>query len=223
MNHHFRYLLWVALALVVFSFVLVLYNYAQNQDALATAINSYVGPLLPNLGPMPELKADVPIGTNAVWWIGDGTQYTTGGIKKSTGVMQSSWGGRFPAMTPRFSELESILIVRGTLGEEKEYLLVPNDMVPDNFVFNPFKSGPPTSFVDKHGKVHSADEFRHSLKTYGLQVWIVDIRSNRIVAYREFPAAHLLDEYDENHATEAVPLNALVGWIESLEKMGRKP
>jgi len=172
-----------------------------------------------------DLGANVPVGKNAVWWIGDGIEYAGGGTKRSTGSMRSYWGGGAGLITPRFEELDSILIVKGTLGEQKQYLHVPAGMSPGpTFGFNPFiNSSSPSSFIDRYGKIHSADEFKTTLRTYGLQVWIVDVKLNRIAAYREFPAAHLLEQYDQDHAPDEVHLSALVEWIKSLEKLKTEP
>jgi hypothetical protein len=198
-------------------------NYQQGE--LATAIDSYIKPTLPTLSPMNNLGDTIPLGKNAVWWIGEGVEFAGRGTARSTGTMRSCWGGGELGLTPAFKELDSVVIVKGTLGEEKEYLRVPSDMSPaPEFGFNPFKSkdAPPTSFVDRYGKTHSADEFKVTLRTYGLQVWILDVKSNRIVGYREFPAAHLLDQYDQDHTADEVHLSALVQWIESLQKLEKK-
>jgi hypothetical protein len=199
---------------------------SNRQDTLATAIDGYIGHTLPTLGPMSDLSADVPVGKNAVWWIGEGVEFAGGGNKRSTGTMRSCWGGGTFGLAPRFEELNSIFIVKGTLGEEKDYLRVPAGMSPaPEFGFNPFKSkdAPPSAFIDRYGKTHSADEFKVTLRTYGLQVWILDVKSNRIVGYREFPAAHLQDSYDQDHTADEIHLSALVQWIGSLQKLEKKP
>ena len=212
---------------LLFVLVIVFFCVADNrQDTLATDINGYIGHTLPTLSLMPDLPANVAVGNNAVWWIGEGVEFAGGGNTKSNGIMRSSWGGGTFALAPRFEELDSIFIVKGRLVEEKEYLRVPAGMSPTpDFVYNPFKSkdAAPSSFTDRYGNTHNADEFKQTLKTYGLQVWILDVKSNRIVGYREFPAALLQDNYDENHTADEVHLSALVQWIESLQKLKKKP
>ncbi len=212
---------------LLFFLLVVLFCIAsRREDVLANAVNGYVEHILPTLSPIFDSPTGVAVGKNAVWWIGDGVQYAGGGTTRSNGTMRSSWGGGALSLAPRFEELDSILIVKGALGEEKQYLRVPAGMQPaPDLMFNPFKSkdASPSSFIDRYGKTHSADEFKLTLRTYGLQVWIVDVKSSRVVGYREFPAAPLLKEYDQNHTADEVDLRALVGWSESLVTLGRTP
>lgn len=116
---------------LIFVLLVVLFCIESNrQDTLATAINDYVGRTLPTLSLMSDFPGNVPVGKNAVWWIGEGVQYAGGGTTRSNGTMRSVWGGGTVGLTPRFEELDSIFIVKGTLGEEKQYLRVPSDMSP---------------------------------------------------------------------------------------------
>jgi len=197
-----------------------------HQNTLATRIDGFIGPTVSGLNSRSDLPANVPVGKNALWWIGEGVEFAGGGTTRSSGTMRSTWGGSTLSLTPRFDELDSILIVKGTLGEQKQYLRVPADMKPaPEFGFNPFKSkdAPPSSFVDRYGRVHSADEFKETIRTYGLQVWILNQKSSRIVGYKEFRAPDLLDSYDQGDPPRPVPLSALVEWIESLEHLEMRP
>ena len=216
----------IAGGLFVVSIVVLFSVEGIHQDTLATMIDGFIGPTLSSLTSRSDLPANVPVGKNAVWWIGEGVEFAGGGNKKSTGSMRSFWGGGTFALVPRFEELDSIVIVKGSLGEERTYLSVPSGMSPaPEFGFNPFKSkdAPPSSFVDRYGHVHSADEFKETVRTYSLQVWILDLKSSRIVGYKELQAPHLLDSYDHGNPPRPVPLNDLVEWIESVEHLQKKP
>ncbi len=221
MKSYFRNLSAIAIVVVVLSIVVLCYSEHRQREVLATAVDGFIGPLVPTLVPMPALNTDIPIGKNAVWWIGEGIEYAGGGIRRSTGAMRSAWSGGYTP--PNFSELDSILVVKGTLAEEKPYLYLPENIrkMP-NWHQLPF-GDTPTILVDQYNREHNPAEFTKVLRTYGLQVWIVEVKSNRIVAYREFPAAHLEEQYDQHHTADEVRLGALVTWIESLEKLEEKP
>lgn len=232
--------------------IVTAFREGHQRRVLAAAIDNHVRALLPALSPMSDLGENVPLGRNAVWWISDGVQYAGGGVDRSTGLISPalpfmvSGVGPLGVLTPSFEELDTVVIVKETLAEEKRYLVLPKEIwlnamkQPEALVLNPFclslsqvlvvdrygrgymdadrygrVCGPP-QLIDNSGQCHSANEFTQDRKTYSLQVWVVDTKTNQIVGYHFFPASVLPE-------TDVVPLSALVDWIKSLEKLRKKP
>jgi hypothetical protein len=196
-------------------------NVPRSED-LTTKVDGQVRRLLPALRSTSGSPETTPISKYAVWWIGENATAAGGdGKNQPTGTLQSSsGGGLLGILTPRFEELDAIVIVERTFGESQDYLALPKDMRPFEIGFNPF-GGAPSQYIDRQGRIHNAEEFKKHLTTYGLHAWVTGPTSNRVVAYREFAAEHLLAQYDSPPSIEEVPQKALDSWIQSCRAMNK--
>jgi hypothetical protein len=180
------------------------------RDVLAAAIRNYVENSLPALTPSPTLNDTFPLHNDAVWWIGGGRGgpdkpqddagalwHVQGEAYGPIGVDQES--GHVPHI-PRFEDITSLVIVKGKLVSESKTFFRTSPNMPETLV---------------------------TIPGHELQAWVVDMKSNKVVAYRDFPPPQLPDSFSgteqladivDSSALRQLPV--VTKWIGSLETTG---
>ena len=150
-------------------------------SVLTTAVVNYINHSMPDLDTIPNLNTNVPIGKSVVWWIGGGRkpQDPDDDSEQDNAAgdlnVVSPWMNDNTARIPSVEELDSIVVVKGTFVAAANYFV--------------------TLAGDYHQSGGLASESRAKVGTYALKVWVVNLKSNQIIAYREFMSPRLIDRF----------------------------
>ena len=186
-------------------------KYQSDVNVLSNAVKNYIPHVLPNTFPMPNFDADAPIGKPVIWSIGRPFNDNDNDSKL---LLLEGLSGISTNHVPSFEEYGSFVMVLGQTVEERkyDYLIHKRTFVEDDTA-NSTDGSADGPDIQRGFKIGSED----------LKAWVVDLKSNKIVAYREFQPIPLSSSFSAENDPEGIQIKKFYKWIDSLENLAQKP